>query len=95
MPSNYSVYQSNFVFPQFIFKATPPAYDPSKVKVPVAIFRGGQDLLADNTDVEWLLPQLNVTHDVYIPFYEHLDLVFGYDAVNLMYPELLKIIFGN
>ncbi|KAK3782343.1 hypothetical protein RRG08_027891 [Elysia crispata] len=74
---------------------TPPLYDPSKVKVPVAIFRGGHDWLADNTDVEWLLPQLNVTLDIYIPRYEHLDLVLAFDAATLMYKDLINIIMGK
>ncbi|KAK3739990.1 hypothetical protein RRG08_005262 [Elysia crispata] len=64
---------------------TPPLYDPRKVKVPVAIFRGGRDWLADAIDVDWLVPQLNVTHDINVPFYEHLDMIFGYDAVTLLY----------
>ncbi|GFR95701.1 lipase, partial [Elysia marginata] len=74
---------------------TPPVYDPSKVKVPVAIFRGGNDWLADNQDVAWLLPQLNVTHDVYIPYYEHLDPIFAFDAVTLMYKDIINIIMGK
>ncbi|RUS82447.1 hypothetical protein EGW08_009793 [Elysia chlorotica] len=73
---------------------TPPIYDPSKVKVPVAIFRGGQDLFADETDVDWLLKQLNVTHDTYIPFYEHLDPVIGFDAATLMYRDIVDIVMG-
>jgi lysosomal acid lipase/cholesteryl ester hydrolase len=32
-----------------------PAYDLSKVKVPLGIFYGSQDLLADDKDVPWLL----------------------------------------
>ncbi|RUS75482.1 hypothetical protein EGW08_016750, partial [Elysia chlorotica] len=58
---------------------TPPLYDVSKVKVPVAIFRGGRDWLADTTDVDWLMSQLNVTDDINVPFYEHLDMIFGFD----------------
>ena len=79
----------------FLFKKTPPLYDPSKVKVPVAIFRGGNDWLADNRDVAWLLPQLNVTHDIYIPYYEHLDPAFGVDAPTLMYKYLIDIVMGK
>ncbi|RUS83117.1 hypothetical protein EGW08_009106 [Elysia chlorotica] len=74
---------------------TPPLYNPSKVKVPVAIFRGGRDWLADDKDVSWLLPQLNVTHDVYIPRYEHLDLVFAFDAADLIYKDLINIIMND
>ncbi|KAK3739989.1 hypothetical protein RRG08_005261 [Elysia crispata] len=74
---------------------TPPLYDPRKIRVPVAIFRGGRDWLADTTDVEWLLPQLNVTHDIYVPFYEHLDMTYGFDAVTRMYKYIVEILMGK
>ncbi|XP_013079898.2 lipase member K-like isoform X1 [Biomphalaria glabrata] len=74
---------------------TPPLYDPRKVKVPVAIFRGDQDWLADPTDVKWLLPQLNVTHDVNIPHYEHLDFIWAFDAPTYIYSTILKIVFSS
>ena len=76
-------------------KKTPPLYDPRKIRVPVAIFRGGRDWLADTTDVEWLLPQLNVTHDIYVPFYEHLDMTYGFDAVTRMYKYIVEILMGK
>ncbi|GFR80953.1 lipase [Elysia marginata] len=74
---------------------TPPLYNPRKVKVPVAIFRGGRDWLADTSDVEWLLPQLNVTHDIYVPFYQHLDMTYGFDAVTRMYKYIVNIVMGK
>ncbi|KAK7002848.1 gastric triacylglycerol lipase-like isoform X1 [Biomphalaria glabrata] len=73
---------------------TPPLYDPKKVKVPVAIFRGDQDWLADPTDVKWLLPQLLVTHDIDIPHYEHLDFIWAFDAPTYIYKEIIKIVFS-
>ncbi|KAK0056478.1 lipase member K [Biomphalaria pfeifferi] len=74
---------------------TPPLYDLRKVKVPVAIFRGDQDWLADPTDVKWLLPQLNVTLDVNIPHYEHLDFIWAFDAPTYIYSTILKIVFSS
>uniref|UniRef100_A0A2C9JRX8 Lipase n=1 Tax=Biomphalaria glabrata TaxID=6526 RepID=A0A2C9JRX8_BIOGL len=74
---------------------TPPLYDPRKVKVPVAIFRGDQDWLADPADVKWLLPQLHVTHDVNIPHYEHLDFIWAFDAPTYIYSTILKIVFSS
>ncbi|KAH9520009.1 hypothetical protein Btru_071465 [Bulinus truncatus] len=73
---------------------TPPLYDPKKVNVPVAIFRGDQDWLADTTDVKWLLPLLHVTHDVNIPHYEHLDFIWAFDAPAYIYNTILKIVFS-
>uniref|UniRef100_A0A2C9JRY0 Lipase n=1 Tax=Biomphalaria glabrata TaxID=6526 RepID=A0A2C9JRY0_BIOGL len=72
---------------------TPPLYDPRKVKVPVAIFRGDNDWLADPTDIKWLLPQLNVSHDVNIPHYGHLDFIWAYDAPTYIYNTILQIVF--
>ncbi|KAH9520010.1 hypothetical protein Btru_071466 [Bulinus truncatus] len=74
---------------------TPPLYDPKKVKIPVAIFRGDQDWLADTIDVKWLLPQLHVTHDVNIPHYEHLDFIWAFDAPAYIYNTILKIVFST
>ena len=37
---------------------TAPAYDLPKVKIPLGIFYGSQDLLADDKDVPWLLDQM-------------------------------------
>ncbi|GFS03857.1 lipase [Elysia marginata] len=74
---------------------TPPLYNPRNVKVPVAVFRGGHDSLADTTDVEWLLPQLNVTHDIYVPRYQHTDMVYGFDAVTSVYGHIVNIVMGK
>ncbi|GFS23307.1 lipase [Elysia marginata] len=73
----------------------PPLYYPSNITVPVALFTGGNDALADPTDVSWLLTQINVTHHVDIPWYNHLALILGYDAKDLMYPFLIPIITGR
>ena len=61
----------------------------------MAIFRGGSDWLADTRDVAWLLPQLNVTHDIYVPFYEHLDMTIAFDANIRMYKDLVDIVMGK
>ncbi|KAK3766647.1 hypothetical protein RRG08_042426 [Elysia crispata] len=73
---------------------TPPLYSPSNIKVPVAFFSGGEDSLSDPTDVSWLLTQINVTHNVNIPWYNHLGLVIGYDAKYYIYPDVISIITG-
>ncbi|XP_005094431.1 gastric triacylglycerol lipase-like [Aplysia californica] len=75
-------------------QTTPPLINPSKVKVPVAVFRGGNDWLADEKDIDWLLPQLNVTKDVYIKRYEHLDFIWAFDAPHVIYKHILKIVFS-
>ncbi|GFS27212.1 lipase [Elysia marginata] len=74
---------------------SPPLYHPSRVKTPVAIFRGGRDWLADTKDVEWLIPQLNVTHDIYVPFYDHVDLTYGFDAATRIYKYIVGIVMAK
>ncbi|GFR99872.1 lipase [Elysia marginata] len=74
---------------------TPPLYYPSNITVPVAIFTGGKDALADPTDVSWLLTQINVTHHIDIPWYNHLSLILGSDVEYVIYPHLVPIITGQ
>lgn len=76
-------------------QSSPPLYQPAKIKVPVAFFRGGADLLADDEDINWLLPQVKVTKDVYIKHYEHLDFIWAFDAPSLIYDDVLKIVFNK
>ena len=76
-------------------QTTPPLYDPSKMKVPVSVFRGGNDWFADETDVSWLLPQLNVTKQIFCEDYEHLDMIWAMDVATRMYKDIVNTIFGN
>ncbi len=60
---------------------TPPVYDISKfpTSVPVALFSGGKDALADPTDVSQLVHELpNVVEWDVIVDYAHLDFVCYY-----------------
>ncbi|KAK3782357.1 hypothetical protein RRG08_027905 [Elysia crispata] len=70
----------------------PPQYDLSRLKTPVAIFRGGQDALADTEDVRWLLPQLNVIQDVAVDYYNHMDFVAAPDAPQKIYWQLAAML---
>jgi len=59
--------------------------------VATATFSGGNDWLADPTDVSELLPKL--PHHVYhqaIDYYEHLDFIFGLDANVKIYPHVIE-----
>lgn len=40
-------------------QATPPLFDVTKIRVPVRLFAGSSDLLADVTDVDYLWKTLN------------------------------------
>ena len=70
-----------------------PAYDVSTIKVPMVLFTGGEDWLADPADVANLLPVLNGTgHLKYhknIPYYAHLDFIWGLDAAKMVYGDIV------
>ncbi|XP_050393751.1 gastric triacylglycerol lipase [Patella vulgata] len=75
---------------------TPPAYHPENMTVPVAVFRGGDDWLADPQDIEWLLPKLqNLIYDKNIDHWEHIDFIFGLDAPELCYSVIVDLIFNK
>jgi len=74
-------------------QTTPPLYQPGKSRVPVYAFRGGNDCISDPKDCAWLLPQLNLTKEVFIKEYGHLDFVFGIDAATKVYKEIVDVMF--
>eukprot|EP01100_Stratorugosa_tubuloviscum_P003461 TRINITY_DN1844_c2_g1_i1.p1 TRINITY_DN1844_c2_g1~~TRINITY_DN1844_c2_g1_i1.p1 ORF type:complete len:409 (-),score=178.22 TRINITY_DN1844_c2_g1_i1:95-1321(-) len=72
----------------------PPNYHLGDVKVPVAIFTGGKDVLADPKDVSRLkseLPQNLIVHENDQPTFSHLDFVWGLDANRLIYSDILYL----
>ena len=72
-----------------------PSYDVSTLTVPTALFTGGQDWIADPQDVAGLLPKLKATsHLLYhkdIPYYNHLDFIWGMDAAKVVYGDILDL----
>lgn len=74
----------------------PPAYDISGIRgVPIALFSGVQDILADAVDVQTLLealpPGAVVATKRQVSF-EHLDFTWGLSAARLVYPEVLEVL---
>jgi len=64
------------------------------VQVPVALFSGGQDDLADPTDVAVMmadLPSNLIVYKNYQADYSHLDFVWGLDAQYLIYPDIVSL----
>mmetsp|Transcript_23478 Transcript_23478/g.67051 ORF Transcript_23478/g.67051 Transcript_23478/m.67051 type:complete len:494 (-) Transcript_23478:115-1596(-) len=75
-----------------------PEYNLSRITVPMALFSGGNDQLADPEDVERLLLRLP-PHLVFkfkqLPSYAHLDFILAHDANELLYPEVLAAIASH
>jgi len=76
-------------------QSTPPLYHLANVNSPTALFTGGDDLLADPTDVLQLISELPAQSVVKVhnePDYEHLDFTWGMDAAVRIYPEVLELL---
>ncbi|XP_064397366.1 putative lysosomal acid lipase/cholesteryl ester hydrolase isoform X2 [Halichondria panicea] len=74
---------------------SPPSYNVTELNVPTALFTGGNDWLADPTDVNASIPLLNTTGKVFfrkhIPKYDHLDFIWGLDSATLVYSDIIQL----
>jgi len=74
-------------------QSTPPAFNPSLITLPTALFSGGNDSLADPSDVAVIASLLkNVVYSHFEPTYAHLDFVWGVNACTKIYPQVLELI---
>mmetsp|Transcript_23131 Transcript_23131/g.36036 ORF Transcript_23131/g.36036 Transcript_23131/m.36036 type:complete len:470 (-) Transcript_23131:53-1462(-) len=78
---------------KFYGTKTPPAYNLSNIPsdVPIALFSGGHDKLADPADVQILADELPGGPEFWskTPSYDHLDFVWAVDAATVIYPDVL------
>ncbi|XP_004369963.1 gastric triacylglycerol lipase isoform X2 [Trichechus manatus latirostris] len=71
---------------------TPPYYNVTDMHVPIAVWNGGNDFLADPQDVDMLLPQLpNLIYHKMIPPYNHLDFIWAMNAPQEVYNEIVSM----
>ena len=75
---------------------TPPNYDISKINIPVYLFAGEYDKLADPVDVEYLKSQLTGVPKLYYKSYEfgHCTFVWGKN-VTAFFNDMLNVLQGE
>ena len=73
-------------------QTTPPLYDITQVKVPVALYWGQNDWLADPTDVEYIRKNLpNIVDDLSIDSYDHIDFVWATNTKDVLYERVMQL----
>ncbi|KAF2979685.1 hypothetical protein EK904_003041 [Melospiza melodia maxima] len=74
-------------------QTAPPAYKIEEIKVPTAVWSGGQDKFADPKDIARLLPQItNLIYHEHFPTWGHLDFLWGLDATEKMYLKIIELL---
>lgn len=62
------------------------------MRVPTAIWSGGQDVVADDKDTKNLLPKVaNLIYYKDIPHYNHMDFYLGQDAPQEVYQDIIRM----
>ncbi|KAK9400680.1 Lipase, partial [Crotalus adamanteus] len=70
----------------------PPVYKIEDIKIPIALWSGGNDLFVNIRDVEALISRLsNVIYHQHVPEWQHLDYIWGLDATEIMYMRIIEI----
>ena len=73
-------------------RTTPPLYDLTQVKAPVALYWGEQDWLADPDDVQLIRKSLpNIVDDLSVESYDHVDFVWAMNAKEAVYDRMIKL----
>ncbi|NXO20410.1 LICH hydrolase, partial [Cisticola juncidis] len=74
-------------------QTAPPVYQIEEVKIPIAVWSGGQDSFADPQDMAKLLPRItNLIYHEHFPSWGHLDFIWGLDATEKMYLKIIEIL---
>ena len=77
-------------------QSTPPSYRLDSLGVPITVYWGGNDWLSTPEDIGKILLELTKNpdgpevRDVFIPYYNHLDFVWGLDAASVIYSDIVR-----
>nr|XP_031538316.1 lipase member N isoform X5 [Vicugna pacos] len=76
-----------------IKQSRPPLYHLTAMKVPTAIWAGGNDVLVTLKDVAWILPQIrNLRYFDLLPDWNHFDFIWGLDAAQRVYSKIIDLL---
>uniref|UniRef100_A0A663DV63 Lipase n=1 Tax=Aquila chrysaetos chrysaetos TaxID=223781 RepID=A0A663DV63_AQUCH len=76
----------------FVFQTTPPFYELENMKAPLAAWYGGKDWISVPEDVNITLSHItNVAYKKYIPEFIHFDFLWGMQAYEQVYKEILEL----
>uniref|UniRef100_A0ABM5FVD3 Lipase n=1 Tax=Pogona vitticeps TaxID=103695 RepID=A0ABM5FVD3_9SAUR len=71
-------------------QTTPPVYKIEDIKIPVALWTGGQDLCTDPKEIAVLSSRINnLIYQNHIPEWQHLDFIWGLDATEKMFMHII------
>ncbi|XP_006211135.1 lipase member N isoform X2 [Vicugna pacos] len=74
-------------------QSRPPLYHLTAMKVPTAIWAGGNDVLVTLKDVAWILPQIrNLRYFDLLPDWNHFDFIWGLDAAQRVYSKIIDLL---
>ncbi|NWZ63828.1 LIPM Lipase, partial [Acrocephalus arundinaceus] len=74
-------------------QTAPPVYKIEEIKIPTAVWSGGQDTFADPKDMARLLPRItNLIYHENFPAWGHLDFIWGLDATEKMYLKIIELL---
>ncbi|NXR99857.1 LIPM Lipase, partial [Oxylabes madagascariensis] len=74
-------------------QTAPPVYKIEEIKIPTAVWSGGQDKFADLKDMARLLPRItNLIYYEHFPTWGHLDFLWGLDATEKMYLKIIELL---
>ncbi|XP_042545369.1 lysosomal acid lipase/cholesteryl ester hydrolase-like [Dipodomys spectabilis] len=70
----------------------PPMYNVKDIPVPIALWNGARDWLADTNDIHILLTQIpNLVYHKEIPEYNHIDFIFGMSTHWMVYDKIINM----